>query len=137
MVPFLDLPAAYDELRDELDAAWHRVASTGRAVLGPELAAFEEEFATFCGARHAVGVASGLDALHLLLRGHGIGPGDEADRFVIDDSGATVTLKRGASDAALGPYHVDRSKIFVRHRFKQVPGVDEERIARAIEMRCR
>jgi len=64
----------------------------------------------------------------------GVCPGDEADRFVIDESGATVTLKRGASDAALAPYHVDRSKIFVRHRFKSVPGVDEERIARAIEM---
>ncbi|HEY1538449.1 MAG TPA: DegT/DnrJ/EryC1/StrS family aminotransferase [Solirubrobacteraceae bacterium] len=78
MVPFLDLPAAYDELREELDAAWHRVASTpGRCVLGPELEAFEGELAAFCGASHAVGVASGLDALHLLLRGYGIGPGDE------------------------------------------------------------
>jgi hypothetical protein len=64
----------------------------------------------------------------------GVCPGDEADRFVINERGETVTLKRGASDAALGPYHVDRSKIFVRHRFKDVPGVDEERIARAIEM---
>ena len=64
----------------------------------------------------------------------GVCPGDEADRFVIDETGATVTLKRGASDAALGPYHVDRSKIFVRARFKNVPGVDAERIARAIEM---
>ncbi|MEZ5832763.1 MAG: hypothetical protein R3D05_16435 [Dongiaceae bacterium] len=64
----------------------------------------------------------------------GVCPGDEADRFVIDESGATATLKRGASDAALGPYHVDRSKIFVRHRLKSVPGVDAERIAHAIEM---
>jgi hypothetical protein len=64
----------------------------------------------------------------------GVCPGDEADKFVIDDSGATVTLQRGASDAALAPYHVDRSKIFVRHRFKSVPGVDGERIARLIEM---
>jgi hypothetical protein len=64
----------------------------------------------------------------------GVVPGDAADRFVINERGETVTLQRGASDAALGPYHVDRSKIFVRHRFKDVPGVDEERIARAIEM---
>src|SRR5437868_3439359 len=77
MVPFLDLPAAYDELREELDAAWLRIASTGRAVLGPELAAFEREFAAICGADHAIGVGSGLDALILLLRGYGIGPGDE------------------------------------------------------------
>lgn len=64
----------------------------------------------------------------------GVCPGDESDRFVIDESGATVTLQRGASDAALGPYHVDRSKIAVRARFRSVPGVDAERIARAIEM---
>ena len=61
----------------------------------------------------------------------GVCPGDQADRFVINERGETVTLKRGASDAALAPYHVDRSKIFVRDRFKDVPGVDGERIARA------
>jgi hypothetical protein len=60
--------------------------------------------------------------------------GDEADRFVINESGATVTLPRGASDAALGPYHVDRSKMVVLSRFKAVPGIDAERLARAIEM---
>jgi hypothetical protein len=59
---------------------------------------------------------------------------DEDDRFVIDENGASVTLERGASDAALGPYHVDRSKIAVRARFKSVPGIDAERLARAIEM---
>ena len=82
------------------------------------------------------------DWLHftLALLAHDIGyvrgvcEGDKADRFVIDESGATVALQRGASDAALAPYHVDRSKIAVRARFKSVPGVDAERIARAIEM---
>jgi hypothetical protein len=82
------------------------------------------------------------DWLHFMLAllAHDIGyvrgvcQGDKADRFVVDESGATVTLPRGASDAALGPYHVDRSKIAVRARFKSVPGVDAERIARAIEM---
>ncbi len=82
------------------------------------------------------------DWLHftLALLTHDIGyvrgacPGDEPDRFVTDESGAMATLERGASDAALAPYHVDRSKIFVRHRYKNVPGVDGERIARAIEM---
>jgi dTDP-3-amino-3,4,6-trideoxy-alpha-D-glucose transaminase len=77
MVPFLDLPAAYEELREELDAAWQRIASTGRAVLGPELDGFEREFAALCGVEHAIGVGSGLDALILLLRGYGIGAGDE------------------------------------------------------------
>jgi hypothetical protein len=64
----------------------------------------------------------------------GVCPGDQADRFVIDESGATATLPRGASDAALAPYHVDRSKMVVRTRFKSTPGVDAERIARAIEL---
>jgi hypothetical protein len=82
------------------------------------------------------------DWLHFMLAllTHDIGyvrylcEGDEDDRFVIDESGATVSLPRGASDAALAPYHVDRSKIAVRARFGSTPGVDAERIARAIEM---
>ena len=64
----------------------------------------------------------------------GVCPGDEPDRFIIDESCNTATLPRGASDAALAPYHVDRSKIVVRARFKATPGVDAERIARAIEL---
>ena len=64
----------------------------------------------------------------------GICPGDQSDRFVADESGRLVSLPRGASDAALGPYHVDRSKIAVRARFAAVRSVDAERIARAIEM---
>jgi hypothetical protein len=64
----------------------------------------------------------------------GVCAGDSADRFVIDDAGNTVVPPRGASDAFLAPYHVDRSKITVRERFKSVPEVDAERIARAIEM---
>jgi hypothetical protein len=82
------------------------------------------------------------DWLHFMLAllAHDLGyvrgacPGDETDRFVIDETGATVNLPRGASDAALAPYHVDRSKIIVRARFKSSPHVDEERIARAIEL---
>jgi hypothetical protein len=64
----------------------------------------------------------------------GVCPGDESDRFVIDGSGGMVSLPRGASDAALAPYHVERSKILVRERFKATPGIDAERIARAIEL---
>jgi len=61
-------------------------------------------------------------------------PGDTAEHFVIDAGGNTVTPPRGASDAFLSPYHVDRGKIIVRHRFAPVPSVDEERIASAIEL---
>jgi hypothetical protein len=64
----------------------------------------------------------------------GVCPGDTAESFVIDDAGKRVTPPRGASDAFLAPYHVDRGKIFVRDRLGQAPDVDEERVARAIEL---
>jgi hypothetical protein len=64
----------------------------------------------------------------------GVCPGDTPERFVIDAAGNTVTPPRGASDAFLTPYHVERGKIMVRHRLAPVPSVDEERIAAAIEL---
>jgi len=76
-VPFLDLGAAYHELRDELESAYRRVMSSGHFILGPELEAFEKEFAAYCGVRHCIGVGNGLDALHLILRALDIGSGDE------------------------------------------------------------
>ena len=76
-VPLLDAGARYWELKDEYDAAYRRVMESGRYVLGQELEAFEAEFATFCGASYAVGVANGLEALSLILRAMGIGAGDE------------------------------------------------------------
>ena len=60
--------------------------------------------------------------------------GDTAEQFVIDAAGNTVTPPRGASDAFLTPYHVERGKIMVRERFASVPFIDEERIALAIEL---
>ena len=76
-VPFLDLQAAYLELQEELDAACRRVMSSGWYILGQEVEAFETEFAAYCGVRHCIGVSNGLDALELILRGYGIGAGDE------------------------------------------------------------
>jgi dTDP-4-amino-4,6-dideoxygalactose transaminase len=76
-VPFLDLQAAYLELQAELDAACRRVISSGWYILGQEVEAFESEFAAYCGVRHCIGVSNGLDALELILRGYGIGAGDE------------------------------------------------------------
>jgi hypothetical protein len=64
----------------------------------------------------------------------GICPGDSAESFIIDAAGNRVTPPRGASDAFLTPYHVERSKIMVRERFAPVPFIDEERIAAAIEL---
>lgn len=76
-VPFLDLRAAYLELKPEIDAAIARVLDSGYYILGPEVEAFEEEWARYCEAKHAIGVANGLDALHLALLAMGVGPGDE------------------------------------------------------------
>ena len=76
-VPFLDLHAAYAELRPEIDAAIARVLDSGWYILGPEVEAFEAEFAGYCQADHAIGLANGLDALHLALRAMDVGPGDE------------------------------------------------------------
>ncbi|MGW0518423.1 DegT/DnrJ/EryC1/StrS family aminotransferase [Crossiella sp. NPDC003009] len=76
-VPFLDLKAPHEELRAGLDAAYRRVLDSGWFLLGPELAAFEAEFAAYCEAEHCVAVGSGCDALELVLRALDIGPGDE------------------------------------------------------------
>jgi dTDP-4-amino-4,6-dideoxygalactose transaminase len=64
--------AAHDELRGEIDAAVARVVESGWYLLGPELEAFEAEFAGYCGTRHCVGVGSGLSALELALQAAGI-----------------------------------------------------------------
>ena len=77
MIPFLDLRDAYVELKDEIDAAIHGVLDGGWYILGTEVDAFEAEWAEYCGAAHAVGVANGLDALVLALRALDSGPGDE------------------------------------------------------------
>jgi dTDP-4-amino-4,6-dideoxygalactose transaminase len=76
-VPFLDIGAGYQELKEPLDAAYRRVMDSGWYLLGKELEAFEVELAQYCQARHAIGVASGLDALHLVLRAWEIGSGHE------------------------------------------------------------
>ena len=68
MIPFLDLGAAYRELKIEIDAAIDRVLDSGWYILGPEVEAFETEWAAYCGADHAVGLANGLDALTLARR---------------------------------------------------------------------
>ena len=77
MIPFLDLKGPYLELKQELDEAIARVVSSGWFIGGGECDQFEAEYATYCGAAHAVGVANGLDALHLALRAMDVGPGDE------------------------------------------------------------
>ena len=98
-VTFLDLRATYLEIKDELDAAYQRVMNSGWYILGEEVTAFEREFAEYCGTKHCVGVANGLEALQLILRSYGIGAGDEvivpantyiATWLAVSNAGATV-----------------------------------------------
>jgi len=76
-VPFLDLAAPYRELQAEMDEVTRGVLQSGWYVLGSEVESFEREFADYCEAKHCVGVANGLDALHIILRAMNIGAGDE------------------------------------------------------------
>ena len=110
LVPFVDLKAQYETIRVEIDAAIHAVLNDACFILGPPLEAFERDFADFCGVEHCVGVASGTDALHLALRGMGIGPGDEvivpaftfvATVLAVTLAGATPVLVDVRRDDAL------------------------------------
>ena len=76
-VPLFDTTTQHEPLLDEIRARIDDVIAGGRFILGPEVAAFETEFADYLGARHAVGVANGTDALTVALRALGVGPGDE------------------------------------------------------------
>jgi dTDP-4-amino-4,6-dideoxygalactose transaminase len=77
MIPFVDLQAQYRALKPEIDAAVLKVLEQAAFILGPAVAAFEKDFAAFCGTREAVGVNSGTSALHLALLAAGVRPGDE------------------------------------------------------------
>lgn len=76
-VPFLDLSFQTRAVAEEVRAGMERVLTGSQFVLGPDVSSFEQAFADYCDTRHAVGVASGLDALKLILRASHIGPGDE------------------------------------------------------------
>lgn len=76
-IPFLDLGPTYLASQQRIDAALARVAKSGWFLLGNELTAFESAYAAYCGASHCIGVANGLDALHLALRALGVGRGHE------------------------------------------------------------
>ncbi|HYE36987.1 DegT/DnrJ/EryC1/StrS family aminotransferase [Methylocaldum sp.] len=77
MIPMVDLKAQYLQLKDEIDQSLSQVLDSCAFVLGPNVRAFEEETAAYLGVKHAIGVASGTDALHLALLAAGIGEGDE------------------------------------------------------------
>ena len=76
-VPLFDTRTPLEPLRDAIDAKIREVVDGSRFILGPEVGAFEQEFAAYVGAPHAIGVANGTDAITLALRAMGVGPGDE------------------------------------------------------------
>ena len=102
-LPLFDTKTPLAPLRAEIDAAIAGVLDSGAFILGPEVAAFEQEFAAYCGAEHAIGVANGTDALTVALRALGVGPGDEvvvpsftfyASAEAVPPTGATAGLLR-------------------------------------------
>ena len=125
MIRFLDLPAEYHELKTEIDAAVAQVFESGQYVGGPQIAALEEEFSGYCGARYGVAVNSGTSALHLALLAAGIGPGDEV---------ITVPFTFYATVAAIG--YVGATPVYVDID-PQTFNIDPAKIEAAITARTR
>lgn len=101
MIKFLDLYAINEQYRPEIDAAIKRTLDSGWYLLGKECEEFEKNFAAYCGVKHAIGVANGLDALNLIIKAYGFGVGDEiivpantyiASILAISQNGATPIL---------------------------------------------
>ncbi len=124
-VPFLDLKAINLSQGDELEAAFKRVLQSGWYILGGETAAFEAAFAAYCRSRHAIGVANGLDAIFLILKACGIGPGDE----VIVPSNTFIATWLAVSDCGATPVPVEPSADGFN--------IDPARVAAAITPRTR
>ena len=125
MIPFLDMKAIYAELKPELDAAYARVMESGWFVLGKEVEAFEAEYAAFCGTKHCVGLANGLEALELVLRAWDLGPGDEV--IVPSNTYIATWLAVTAVGAKVVPVEPTPGG----------PNIDPERIGAAITPRTR
>jgi dTDP-4-amino-4,6-dideoxygalactose transaminase len=124
-VPFLDLRASYLELQEEVESAVAGVLASGAYLLGPQLEAFEAEFAQYTGARYCVAVGSGLDALYIALRALGIGDGDE----VLVPSNTYIATWLAVSYAGARPVPVEPSP----HTYN----MDPSRIEAAITSRTR
>lgn len=124
-VPFLDLGRLHQPIRTQLDEAYSRVMDSGWFIMGPELEAFEVEFAQYCEVKHCIGVGNGLEALHLLLRAYGIGPGDE----VIVPSNTFIATWLAVSQCGATPVPVEPNI--------HTHNIDHALIANAITSRTR
>ncbi len=123
MIDFLSLKQVNAPHRTAIQAALTRVLDSGWYVLGAEVEAFEREFAAYCGTTHCIAVANGLDALHLILRGYGIGPGDE----VIVPSNTFIATWLAVTQAGATPVPVDPDE--------HTHNIDPQRIEAAITPR--
>jgi dTDP-4-amino-4,6-dideoxygalactose transaminase len=114
-VPYLDFPRQFQEDREATLALVERIFSRGQFILGEEVEAFEADFARVCGVRHAVGVANGTDALVLVLRALGVGPGDEvitAPNSFFATAGAIRQAGARPTFCDVGPdYNLDPGKL--------------------------
>ena len=124
-VPFLDFVKPYEELKEELDGAYFRFMQSAWYILGKEVEMFEQEYADFCGAKYCIGVGNGLEALHLALRGYGIGHGDE----VIVPSNTYIATWLAVSYAGAEPVPVEPDP--------QTCNLDPKRIEAAITRKTR
>lgn len=98
VVPFSDLTASTEQVRAEVEEGWAALMSSNRWIGGEAVDRFEQQWASYCGTAHAVGVANGTDALQLILRALGIGPGDEvlvpANTFIATPEAVLATGAR-------------------------------------------
>ncbi len=141
MIPVADPRAQYQVFRQEIEVAIRRVLESGYYILGPEVEAFENEFAQYIGTQFAIGVANGTDALSLALRALDIGPGDEvitvshtavATVAAIEQAGATpvlIDVEPGCltlDPALLGQALTDRTRAVVPvHLYGQAAAIHE------------
>lgn len=124
-ISFLDMQSPYRELKDELDAAYQRIMESGWYILGKEVNAFEQEFASYCTSQYCIGVGNGLEALHIILRAYGIGEGDE----VIAPSNTYIATWLAVSYAGAKPVPVEPDL--------RTYNLDPERVETAITTRTR
>jgi dTDP-4-amino-4,6-dideoxygalactose transaminase len=125
MIDFLNLRRVNAPHEAGFEAALQRVLRSGWYILGEETAAFEAEFASYCGARHCVGVANGLDALVLILRGLGVGAGDE----VIVPANTFIATWLAVCQVGARPVPVDPRA--------DTANIDPDRLAAALSPRTR
>ncbi|MAG21747.1 MAG: hypothetical protein CL943_00380, partial [Candidatus Diapherotrites archaeon] len=119
-IPPIDLVGQYNSMKQEIDNAVKGVLDSGHFVLGPNVSAFEEEFASYCDTKFSVGVASGTEAIFLTLKALGAGPGDE----VITCSNSFVSTALSVSHTGAKPVFVD----VVEKNFNMDPTKLEEKI---------